>query len=206
MTTINLGIVYEPHPTELSELGYALEEITGATPPKEKIVGYDGPNEVVQILIDAATWQNILACYAIKLGDTFLRSFSDELGKQAAAEVWKQKNNYYEALKRVSAAPFLKLAKSIQSLRKKNQIVTISVKIPNTPRNASLVITSDDPAVIIWQIANVTRCAGDIRDVIKKATEANPQSPPRNGKNPDMSIVLELFENGDLKILDTTIN
>ena len=203
--TVDLGIVYEAHPDELSELSSALKDITGVSPSKEKLVGYDGPNEVVQILIDSATWVSTLNIVASLLGGSFAVSFGNEIAKQAAAEVWKQKSNYYEAVKRLSAAPFLKLAKTIKALREKNQTVTVSVKIPNTPRNASLVISSDDPAVIIWQIANITRCAADIREVIAKAAEDSPQSPPCNGDNPDMSIVLELLENGDIKLLGITI-
>jgi len=205
MAPLNLGIVYEPHPQELANLSDVLTEISGTPPEKEQILGYAGPNEVVQILVDASTWQNALSGLAMLFGGIFTASFAQELGKQAASEVWKEKKNYYDAVKRMSAAPFYRLVSAIQALRQKDQTVTISVKTPSTPRNASLVITSDDPAEIAWQISNVTRCAREIHDIIPQITDADPQSPLRNGNNPDMSIVIEVLESGDVKVLGVVI-
>lgn len=203
MTTVNLGIVYEPHPSELSELSSVLKEITNDEPQKERIIGYAGPNEVVQMLIDVASWPNALWSLALLFGGKFAISFATELGKLAATDVWKEKKNYYEAIKQNTAAPFLKLFNAIKALRTKEQTVTIAIKIPDTPRNAGLVLESNDPAEIAWQISNVIRCAEKIRDIIIKARSINPHL--TNGSNPDMSIVIEVLENGDVKVLDEII-
>ena len=206
MSTIDLGIVYEPHPRELAELDDALVEITGAQPSREHVVGYAGPNEVVQILIDAATWKNALSSLAALFGGTFAISFANELGKQVASEVWKEKKNYYEAVKQASANSFLRVVAAIQALRAKEQTVTIAVRVPGTPRNAGLVLTSNDPAEIAWQISNVTRCSVEIVEVIQQAQAANPGQPPRNGNNPDLSIVIEVLDNGDVRVLGAVIS
>jgi hypothetical protein len=200
MATVDLGIVYEPHPQEFAELRAALSELTGSAPGQERLFGYAGPNDVVQLLLDAATWQNVLAVLAASFGGAFAASFGKELGKLAAVEVWKEKRNYYDAVKRVTASSFLKFVAAIKAMREKDQTVTIAVRIPGTPRNAGLVITSDDPAEIAWQISNVTRCTVAIQRVIF-------QSPgnPMDGDNPDKSIVIEVLENGDVRVLGVTI-
>jgi hypothetical protein len=202
---INLGIVYEPHPAELKELSDSLIELTNTKPEQERIVGFAGPNEVVQLIIDSATWQNALYTLAMIFGGKFAASFSTELGKLVAGEVWKNKKNYYDAVKQKNAAPFLRLVKAIQDLRSKDQTITIAIKIPGTPRNAGLVITSDDPAEIAWQIANVTRCAEDIKKIILDARQNTNVEKYTVGSNPDLSIVIEVLENGDVRILDVTI-
>jgi hypothetical protein len=202
---INIGIVYEPHPTELRELSNSLIELTTTEPEKEKIVGFAGPNEVVQLIVDAATWHNALWALAMIFGGKFAGSFSTEMGKLVAGEVWKNKKNYYEAVKQKTAVPFLRLFNAIQDLRSKDQTITIAVKIPGTPRNAGLVITSEDPAEIAWQLANVMRCADEITNIIMDARKNTTGLQYTIGDNPDMSLVIEVLENGDVKILDITI-
>lgn len=41
MSTINLGIVYEPYPLELSELSSSIIDLTGTPPEKERVIAYD---------------------------------------------------------------------------------------------------------------------------------------------------------------------
>nr|WP_298171189.1 hypothetical protein [uncultured Pseudomonas sp.] len=204
MSTINLGIVYEPYPLELSELSSSIIDLTGTPPEKERVIAYDGPNEIVQLLVDAANWKHALSFIAVVLGGKFAASFATELGKQAAAEVWREKRNYYDAIKSNTIAPFQRIIKSIQALRAKNQTVTIAVKIPGTPRNAGLVLTSNDQTEIAWQIANVIRYAEEIERTVKKLLEENPHLLD-SGQNADMSFAIDVLENGDVRILGITL-
>ncbi len=205
MATIDLRIVYEPCPAELAELSAVLAEITSETPLKEEIPGLAGPNEFVQMLLDAATWQNALRCFAVTIGGVFASSFAKELGKHVEAEHWKNKENYYNALKKVTTGVLRRLVRAIQALRAKDQTVTIAIRIPGLSRNAGLLLTSDDEAVILWQIANVIRCAEQIREIVT-AAQATPGWARPGLLNRDFSIPVEVLDNGDVKVLGKVIS
>ncbi len=205
MATFDLGIFYEPHPDELAEMSDAIVDLTGDEPQKEQVVGFAGPNDVVQILIDAENWQKVLLAIGTVFG-WFVLHFSQELGKLAAADVWKDKSKYYEVLRKTSAAPFHRLMRAIQALRAKHQTVSVAVKVPGTPRNAGLVLASDDPAEVAWQICNVVRCSVEIRAIVLATRQANPDSPPTTGDNPDMSIVIETLDDGRVRVLGEIID
>ena len=202
MSVINLGIFHEYRPTEIAELNEALFELTGDRPQKEEIEDFAGPNDVVQLLIDAANWQRILLIFSAIFG----AAFAAELGKLTAAEIWKEKRNYYEALKRGAAARLERVFQAIRALQEKEQTVTVAVKIPGAPRNAALALESDDLALIAWQIANVTRCAEEIRNIVDEACRENPDYPPtKHELNPDLSIVIKVLDNGDVEVLGKII-
>lgn len=205
MAILNLGIAENKFPEEVKELSFAIKEITNDEPQRVSVVALAGPNDFVQILIDILTWQKALFGLALILGGKFASSFASELGKLAANDVWKEKKNYYDAIKNKIAIPIQRLVDAIKKLREKDQSVTIAIKIPGTMRNAGLVLSSDDPAVLIWQIANVIRCADKIQKILIEARQANPDSFRSEGSNPDMSIVIEVLENGDVKVLDIII-
>ena len=202
MANLDLGIVYEPHPEELAEIEAALSAIVDAQPEKERLVGYAGPNEVVQLLIDVATWQNALLGLATLFGAKFVGTFSAELGKLTANEVWKNKENYKSAVKHATAAPFRRLVAALNSFRRKSQTTTLAVKIEGTQRNAGLILTSEDPAVIAWQMGCVMICAEEIRKIVLD----NPDLPWRDFDNPDLSIKIEVLENGDVTIMGQAIS
>ncbi|MBX3373896.1 MAG: hypothetical protein KF817_08675 [Phycisphaeraceae bacterium] len=204
MTTISLGTVYEPHPREVAELSQAILSLTGEEPERRPIQGFAGPNDVVQILIDAATWPKALGAFGLLLGGKFAISFVSELGKRSAAEVWKNRENYAEALRRASAAPFKRLIEAIAALRQRDQTVTIAVWIPGTQRNAGLVITSEDPVEIIWEISNVARCAPQILEIVQRKRDASPYGEV-DGRNPDSSIQIEIAQDGSISILGEVI-
>jgi len=204
MKNVNLGIVYEPHPAELDELSAALSAVTQEQPVREIVFGFAGPNEVVQLIIDAATWQNALLTLSTLFGGKFAASFATELGKLSAAEVWKNRANYTDAIRSATAAPFVRIANAISELRKKEQTVTIAVRIPGTHRNAGLVITTDDPADIAWQFSNVARCAPRILDAVERHMEANPNT-WLTGRNPDLSIEIKITRDGNIEILGEEI-
>lgn len=202
MANIDLGIVYEPHPTELAEIEAALSVVTDGQPERKKLVGYAGPNDVVQLLIDAATWQNALSGLALIFGATFVRSFSGELGKLSATEVWKNRESYSDAVKQATAAPFNRLVVALNSFRNKGQTTTIAVRIEGTERNAGFILTSEDPSVVAWQMACITLCASEIRQIVLD----NPDLPWKDSGNPDLSIKIDVLENGDISILGKTIS
>ena len=205
MSTISIGIVGERHPHELKELSDSLAEIINDKPQQERILGLAGPNEVVQLLIDAVTWKNALYSLALILGGKFAASFATELGKLTATKIWKEKKNYHEAFKKIISSPFHRFVNAIKALRTKNQTILITIKIPGTIRNASLALISDDPAEIAWQIANVIRCAEDIKDIVEAAKKTNPNENFLDRNNPDMSVVIEVLDNGDVKVFDVII-
>jgi hypothetical protein len=203
VASIDLGVAYELGQPELAELSNALQDITGQLPEKHQVASFAGPNEVVQLLLNAATWQNALSALAAIFGGAFVA----ELGKLSAGDIWKNKENFSEALRRVANSKFFRVVSAIQALRKKNIIVTVAVQVKNTPRNAGLIIVSDDPAEIGWQIANIARCAEDIQRIVQRVQAAggvNYNLPPGIG-NEDISIKVEVLENGDVRVLGVTI-
>jgi len=208
MSQIDLGIVYKPHPQELHELSNALTEFTGSTPVEEKLFSFAGPNEVVQIILDAASWMNILKGLALILGGKFAASFVSELGKQAAItsiDFWKDKKNYPNAIKGENSAAFFKFIEAIKSLREKNQTITIAVKLPGTPRNAGLILKTDNSSELAWQLACIALKTEQIQQLYLEI-EKSENRMQKTGNNPDMSIELELMDNGDVKFLGQTLS
>jgi hypothetical protein len=206
MSVIKLGIVYKPYPLEFAELQVALSEITKETSEEEDLIGLAGPNDVVQILIDALTWHKAIIFVAIIFGRKFVESFATELGKHTEAYFWKEKKNYSDAITQAIASPFIRVVNAIKTLRSKNQTITIAIKIQGTCRNAGLVLKSEDPAEIAWEMANVIRNAEKIQNIVIEAQRANPDNPIWSGDNPDKSIEVEILENGDIKVLGITIS
>lgn len=201
MPSVNLAYVYEPYPDELTELRSAIEALTGEPPARAlPIAGYAGPNEVVQLIIDQASWTMVLKALALRFG----WSFADAIGKQAADDIWKNKACYAKALMRGAAEPVRRLIAAILELRDKRQTVAVGVHVPDTPRNATLNINSTDPAEIAWQIANVARCAVEIRNIILDA-QANDSNFTGEGPNEDLSIPIQILPSGDIRVLGKTI-
>ena len=166
------------------------------------MIGYAGPNDVVQLLIDVATWQNALLGLATLFGAKFVGTFSAELGKLTATEVWKNKENYRNAVTQATAAPFRRLVAALNAFRRKSQTTTLAVKIEGADRNAGLILTSEDPAVIAWQMGCVMICAAEIRKIVLD----NPDLPWQDFDNPDLSIQIKVLDNGDVTIMGQTIS
>lgn len=200
--SVKVATVYEPCPTEINDLKLALTDVFHETPQDKRIGGFAGPNEVVQILVDSATWQTALGGLALLFGGSFALSFSTELGKQVATDVWKNRANYAEAMKRASAAPFKRLVESLAALRRKKQTTTVSIEVPNSVRNASIVITSEDPEEVAWQMSLTILHTEEVLEVVREVVLF---ADPGGKTNPDLSIVLEILPTGDMKVLGRTI-
>lgn len=201
MRKIELGIVYKPYPEELEEFTLAVSKLTGLTPSEEKLFGFAGPNDVVQIILDAASWALVLKGTVAFLGGKFLSSYISELGKHAALktiEAFQAKESNSES--NIDADSFMELVVAIKKLREKGQTVTIAVKLPDTPRNAGFIIETDDPREIAKQISFIAIHTEEIQNsyqaIINKGGKV-----PRTGNNPDMSLKIELLENGDVTFL-----
>jgi hypothetical protein len=203
MSIINLGMVYKPSPAELEDLSASLAEAAGARPVEEKVQGLAGPNDILQLVIDAVNWKTALEVLGVFLGGRFLKSFADELGKQAGASLWKNKKHYYEAVKSTASSALRQFTDSIRAIRAKDQVVAVAIKIPGSGRNAGLVLTSDDDAELLWQIANVYRCAVEIAAIIEPMV-GDPVAMQKSGTIA-VSVRVEVLENGDVRVFDQTI-
>jgi len=194
MATIDLGRVWEPFPAELEELRAALAELTGERPEKLTLQGVAGPNDIVEIILDFDAWPRVMRW--------LVEGIVIKLGEKATAAVWKNKAIYYQAVKAGASAPLLRLIKAIESLERREQAVYLAVKVPGTPRNVALRLKTDEPAKFLWQLANIARCAPEIREVVLAAVAANEISPPMNGNYE----IIEVLGNGDVLILGTVIS
>lgn len=203
MSRIDLGIVYKPHPKELLKLNEALTEFTGDCPQEKILIGLAGPNEVVQIILNATSWMNIIKFLSIFLGGKFAASYVSELGKQAAVksmEHWQNKRNYLDLSKRGGSSSFIKLSTTIKALREKGQTITIAVKLPGSLRNAGLIITTDNTSEIAWQLACLALKTEIVQNIYLEIIK-NGENLKQTGDNSDMSLEIKLTDNGDIIFL-----
>ncbi|KPZ66627.1 hypothetical protein AN392_00066 [Pseudoalteromonas sp. P1-16-1b] len=198
MALINIGLVYEPCPNEIKSLESIIVSITNTAPEKEKIVGLDGPNEIVQLIFEAANWQNILAIF---LGSSFLKSFGSELGKQAASALIKktisEDSEKPEASDEASGG-VNDMLEVIKKLQEKGQMVTFSVKIEGSPRNASILIGNPSDRQEIYKICMVALYAEEIQEYLTEMIASDRRKFLSFWEPPTFSMPIEVLENGSI--------
>ncbi|MBU3003651.1 hypothetical protein [Paraglaciecola arctica] len=200
MSHIELGIVYHPCPEELEEFSSAVSKLTGLTPREEKLFGFAGPNEVVQIILDTVSWALLFKGSAAFLGTKFLSSYVSELGKQAATKTIETFGSKEDKDKEI----FLELVEAIIKLRQKGQTVTVAVKLIDTPRNAGFVIETEDPKEIAEQMSLVALYTEDIQKRYEELKREDDKV-SKTGNNPDMSLKIEITDGGKVLLMGNEV-
>ena len=133
------------------------------------------------------------------VGTKFLVSFASESGKLLASKVWKNRTNYTDAVQQPEAEPLRALVETLNEIRDQGKTTTIAVDIEHEDRNAGLVVTAADPETVIWQLACVLIATKEIQEHVAENKVF------ADFKNPDLSIRLEVKENGEVLVQDTEL-
>jgi hypothetical protein len=114
--------------------------------PKDDLQGLAGPNEVFQVFVDPENWEAAIA---------FIGGF---VLKKSLDEIWRE----------TVSPKFSALVRSFSAASKNQHDVMFAIKIPGWSRNAGILIESEDPAYVRWQISTFIRLSPEILAVINK--------------------------------------
>lgn len=134
--SMQIGYVYPDPPTDkILELQNILIELSEVPAETKKLIGLAGPNEIVQIIADAATWVLVVSVF-------YGKAFLEQLGKNHA-------NSLPKLTDKISQLAKL-LIQKIHELQKAGYEVDLALPVPlPSARNVFVRIDSNKPEDIL---------------------------------------------------------
>ncbi len=198
MSKARIAVSRPLHP-EQADAVEAFAELLDDSVERCDLPGLAGPNELLQVVVDAEYWERVLAALFLALGTAGV-SFSHRIGAHLADEVWHKRAELTHALKSVPASALAKLVEILRQTRAKGN--TISATIPhkiNTVRNAGLVITAEAPGDIVAQLAVFAGKAKAIEAFLNQVVSGEGRFLSLS-TNPDCSTRVEINADGKIVI------